>query len=253
MDGAPRIASIGAADDRYQVHGRLEIDGILRRLIAHRALVTAHGSDPGAFFVTAVLALDEHARALICDYGVDAALTERLLRGRKVTFVTQLDHVRIQFSVDEAEAIDFEGGPAFRVPVPDVVTRLQRREYYRLRVPRGRPLTCEVKLPGVKDAAGTNKRIALPVYDVSCGGLALAGWPDDWTPTPGLDLPDSALDLPELGRVAVDLRIVHVQGGIGRGANAGRFGCKFVRASGATTNLVQRYINRVEREQRALT
>ena len=253
MDAAPRIASIDDDDDRYQVHGGLEIAGILRRLIAHRAHVTAHASDHGAFFVTAVLALDEDAGTLICDYGVDAAQTERLLRGPTLTFVTQLDHVRIQFSVDEATTIDYEGGPAFRVPVPDVLTRLQRREYYRLRIPRGRPLYCQVKLPGVKDAAGNDKRVALPVLDISCGGLALAGWPDDWRPKAGLDLPDSALELPDLGHLAVDLRIVHVQGTLGRGANAGRFGCKFVRPSGATTNLVQRYINRIERELRALT
>ena len=36
-------------------------------------------------------------------------------------------------------------------------------------------------------------------------------------------------------------------------AGGGRFGCAFVRPSGAVTNLVQRYINRIEREQRALT
>jgi c-di-GMP-binding flagellar brake protein YcgR len=252
MDAPPRIASIDAADDRYQVWNRLEIAGILRRLIAHRGHVTVHASDHGAFFVTAVLALDEDDDTLVCDYGVDAALTERLLRGPKLTFVTQLDHVRIQFSVAEATRIDYEGGPAFRVPVPDVVTRLQRREFYRLRIPRGRPLYCEVKLPGIKDAAGSDKRVALPVFDISCGGLALSGWPEEFVPSTGMDLPDSWMNVPDLGRLAVDLRIVHVQGTSGRGPNGGRFGCKFLRASGATTNLVQRYINRIEREQRAL-
>lgn len=252
MDAPPRIASIDAADDRYQVWNALEIAGIIRRLIAHRANVTAHGTDHATFFVTAVLALDEDSNTLVCDYGVDAALTERLLHSPKITFVTQLDHVRIQFSVTAARKIDYEGGPAFRVPVPDVVTRLQRREFYRLRIPRGRPLYCEVKLPSALDAAGSAKRVAFPVYDISCGGLALAGWPDDFKPTPGLDLPDSWMNLPDLGQLVVDLRVVHVQGSNGRGANAGRFGCKFVRPSGSVTNLVQRHINRIEREQRAL-
>jgi c-di-GMP-binding flagellar brake protein YcgR len=196
-----------------------------------------------------VLALDEDSHTLVCDYGVDAALTERLLHSPRITFVTQLDHVRIQFSVTEAQKIDYEGGPAFRVPVPDVVTRLQRREFYRLRIPRGRPLYCEVKLPSTVDAAGSAKRVAFPV---SCGGLALAGWPDDFKPTTGLDLPDSWMNLPDLGRLVVDLRVVHVQGSHGRGPSAGRFGCKFVHPSGSVANLVQRYIHRIEREQRAL-
>jgi flagellar brake protein len=251
MEGTSRIASIDAADDRYQVHGALEIAGIMRRLIASRSHVSAHGSDH-VFFVTAVLAIDEDEDLLICDYGVDAALTERLVRGPKMTFVTQLDHVRIQFTVEGAETIDYEGGPAFRVPVPNVVTRLQRREFYRLRIPRGRPLYCELKLPDPKDAQGFGKRVAFPVYDISCGGLALAGWPDDFKPSSGTELPDSWMDLPDLGRLAVDLRIVHVQGSNGRGPNAGRFGCKLVRANAGAVNLIQRYINRIEREQRAL-
>jgi len=252
LDAPPRIASIDADDDRYQVRGALEIAGILRRLITHRANVTAHGSDHGTFFVTAVLALDEDDDSLVCDYGVDAAATERLLRSPKITFITQLDHVRIQFSVTQAQRIDYEDGPAFRVPVPRVVTRLQRREFYRLRIPRGRPLYCEVKLPAAVDAAGSAKRVAFPVYDISCGGLALSGWPDDFTPTVGLDLPDCWMDLPDLGRLVVDLRVVHVQGTHGRGTGAGRFGCKFVRPGGNVANLVQRHINRIEREQRAL-
>ena len=249
----PRIASIDAADERYQVWNALEIANILRRLITHRANITAHGSDHATFFVTAVLALDDDSDTVVFDYGVDAALTERLLHSPRITFITQLDHVRIQFGVDAAEKIDYEGGPAFRVPIPEVVTRLQRREFYRLRIPRGRPLYCEVKLPSAVDAAGSAKRVAFPVYDISCGGLALAGWPEDFAPAVGLELPDCWMDLPDLGRLAVDVRVVHVQGLAGRGANAGRFGCKFVRPGNAVANLVQRYINRIEREQRALT
>lgn len=253
MDAPPRIASIDAADDRYQVRSALEIANILRRLIAHRANVSVHGSDRSAFFVTAVLALDDEDGTLVCDYGVDAALTERLLGSPRITFVTQLDHVRIQFAVSEAATIDYEGGPAFRVPMPGVVTRLQRREFYRLRIPRGRPLACQVKLPSATDASGDPKRISVAVHDVSCGGLSLADWPDGFTPTVGLELPDCWIDLPDLGRLVVDLRVLHVQGAGGRGAGGGRFGCAFVRPSGAVTNLVQRYINRIEREQRTLT
>jgi c-di-GMP-binding flagellar brake protein YcgR len=252
LEAPPRIASIGADDDRYQVHGRLEIAAILRRLIAQRSHVTVHAGDHGAFFVTAVLALDDSSDSLICDYGVDAGLTERLLRSARITFVTQLDHVRIQFSASGAERIDYEGGPAFRIAVPDVVTRLQRRDFYRLRIPRGRPLYCEVKLPADPAAPETSKRVAFPVYDISCGGLALIGWPEAWQPGVGVELADSWIDLPDLGRFVADLRIVHVEGTEGRGPGAGRFGCRFLRANPGAAMLVQRYINRIEREQRAL-
>ena len=253
FEASPQIAAISDGDDRYQVRSGLEIGRILRGLIAHHALVTAHAGDHGAFFVTAVLEVDEDDGTVVCDYGVDAALTERMLAAPRLTFVTQLDHVRVQFSVSGAVAEDYEGGPAFRVAIPEVVTRLQRREHYRLKVPRGRPLYCEVKLPGEAADAATAKRVSLVVYDISCGGVALSGWPSDFVPQPSLELPDAWIELPDLGRLVVDLRVVHVQGTAGRGPNLGRFGCRFENLNAAATMLVQRYINRIEREQRALT
>lgn len=252
LAASPRIAEISDGDDRYQVRGALEIGHILRGLIAHRALVTAHAGDHGAFFVTAVLEVDEESGTIVCDYGVDAAVTERLLNANRLTFITQLDHVRVQFKVRGALAEDYEGGPAFRVAIPEVVTRLQRREHYRLKVPRGRPLYCEVQPSVDAEHSSAGKRIALPVYDISCGGIALTGWPDTFVPRPSMNLPDAWIELPDLGRLVADLRIVHVQGTSGRGPSAGRFGCRFANANHGATMLVQRYINRIEREQRAL-
>lgn len=249
LDASPRIATISDGDDRYQVRSRLEIVKILRGLIAHRALVTAHG-DHGAFFVTAVLEVDEDDGTIVCDYGVDAPATERLLASSTLTFVTQLDHVRVQFKAGSAAAFQYEGGPAFRVDIPEVVTRLQRREHYRLKVPRGRPLHCQLMPPGASPGTGT--RVAIAVYDISCGGVALAGWQAGAEPAPALELPDTWIELPDLGRLVVDLRVVHVQRAGGRGSSPSRVGCRFSNASPGATMLVQRYINRIEREQRAL-
>lgn len=247
-----RVAAIASGDDRYQVYNALEIGRILRGLIAQRALVIVHARDHGATFVTAVLELDEEDGTIVCDYGVDAALTERLLNAPDLTFVTQLDHVRVQFVAGDARVETYEGGPAFRIPVPDVLTRLQRREHYRLKVPRGRPLQCTFTVAADPPVPGTGRRIALPVYDISCGGLALVGWPDDFRPSPGQDLPGATIALPDLGDLVVDLRVVHVEGASGSGPSAGRFGCRFAKASPGATILVQRYINRIEREMRAL-
>jgi flagellar brake protein len=251
FEGSPQIATISERDDRYQVRSALEIGKILRGLIAHHALVTAHAGEHGAFFVTAVLEVDEDEGTIVCDYGVDAALTERLLGAPSLTFVTQLDHVRVQFSVSGAVAIDYEGGPAFRVDMPDVAVRLQRREHYRLKVPRGRPLYCQLA-PSSAHGGADGKRIAVPIYDISCGGMGLFGWEGEPVPAPALELSGAWVELPDLGRLVVDLRVVHLQRATGRAGALSRVGCRFVNVSAAATMLVQRYINRIEREQRAL-
>jgi c-di-GMP-binding flagellar brake protein YcgR len=248
----PRLAEISDGDDRYRVRGTLEIETILRRLIATHATVSVHASGFGSFFVTAVLAFDEDDDTLILDYGVDAAMTERLLQAPRLSFATQLDHVRIQFSAEGAERVLYDGGLAFRIAAPDVLVRLQRREFYRLRIPRGRPLYCAIKLPGVEEGKPSLARASLPVYDISCGGLALSGWPATFRPQPAMALVDTWLELPDLGTIVADLHVVHVQGIVGQGASAGRFGCRFVKTSPGAITLIQRYINRIEREQKAL-
>ena len=250
---SPRIASVSDSDDRYQVRSALEIGQILRGLIAHRALVTVHAGHHGEFFLTAVLEVDAEDGTLVWDYGVDAALTERLLDAPRLTFVTHLDLVRIQFSASGATAENYEGGRAFRVGIPDVVTRLQRREHYRLKIPRGRPLHCKLKLPADPERnAESAARITLPVYDICCGGISLTGWPDDFRTRPALQLRDACIELPDLGRLGANLWVVRVQGNVGHGPNAGRLGCRFVGVNPGIAMLVQRYINLIEREQRAL-
>lgn len=252
LEVAPRIAAIADSDERYHVTSPLEIGQILRGLLAQRALISAHAGRHGAFFLTALLEVDDEDGTLVCDYGVDAALTERLLEEPLLTFVTQLDHVRIQFSASGATVENYEGGRAFRVAVPDVVMRLQRREHYRLKIPRGRPLYCEIKLPADAQKVTSAQQITLPVHDISCGGVALTGWPENFGPRPGLQLPDASIELPALGRLVANLWVVLVESSGGRGPNTGRFGCRFVGANPGVAMLVQRYINRVEREQRAL-
>ena len=58
LDSVPRIASLGADDDRFQVHGALEIAGIMRRLISHRSLVSAQQRPCGFFACAAALDVD---------------------------------------------------------------------------------------------------------------------------------------------------------------------------------------------------
>lgn len=249
MHVPPRVAIIASHDDRYRVAGALEIAMLLRGLITQHALVTAYGAG-GEFFVTALLAAEESADRLVFDYGVDAALTERMLAGGSLMCVTQLDHVRIQFEVRAPQRVEYEDAPAFATPFPESLTRLQRREHYRLRVPRGRPLHCDFAVP-VEEGA-PERRVMLPVSDISCGGIALVGWPDGFLPRPGQTLADARIALSDLGTINADLYVVHVEGAGGRGPEAGRFGCRFVQQRPGDATLIQRYINRIERERRAM-
>ena len=238
-------AAKSEADDRYQVRSRLEIVATLRAVLSRRALVTVHSGRE--FIVTAVLAVNPDFEEVIFDYGVDRAMTERLLQASQLEIVTQLDNIRIELAAARAEAVSFEGAPAFRIRLPEVMTRLQRREYYRIRIPLGRPLRCQV----APDPERTEHTVTLRVADLSCGGAALVDVPPSLAPVAGMVYRQCRIALPDLGTVTADLFVVHVHPDTTRAVPTVRFSGQFLGINDATRALIQRYINRIEREKRA--
>ena len=227
-------------DERFRIHSRMEIVGLLRSVSAHREIVTVQFGGQQDFVVSAVLAVNPDFEELVLDYGADEAAMQRLLRASRLRISTQLDHVRLSFNAEGAEAVSFEGGAAFRVRLPDSLLRFQRRESYRLKIPLGRPLMCHVPEPG------SGAPLAIKVRDISVAGIGLVDYPPSLLLTMGQVLEGCRVSLPDLGPLVADLEVMHATQGEVR-----RCGCRFKNLPLPMANLIQRYITRVEREQHA--
>jgi len=236
--------------ERFQVHSRLEIIAILRSVIEHRAFVTLTFGSRNDFIVTALLAMNPDFEELIFDYGADANANQRLVGASNIELSTELDHIKIQFSVQRAEPTQFQGGPAFRIRMPSSVTRLQRRDNYRVRLPMSQPATCTLQL----DPALPSSSVAIRIFDVSCGGMALIDYPADLNLVPGTVYPNCRIDLREIGRVTADVEIMHVMEKVSKNSVRSRIcGCRFKNIANATVTQIQRYINKIEREHKLLS
>ena len=191
---------------------------------------------------------------LVCDYGVDAALTERLLAAPQphVRHAARSRPCPVR-SERCGRPKTTRVGRRFASPLPEVVTRLQRREHYRLKVPRGRPLYCQLTPPveaaGSQDReADRRSRLRHLLRRCRAHGMArrLRAAAAQWSyPTCGSSSPTSDVWSSTFASCTSRARS-------DAGPNAGRFGCRFANANHGATMLVQRYINRIEREQRAL-
>lgn len=245
LDHASKPDAISPDAERYQVASRLEIIAILRSLIDASALVTVYFGDYGEFILTALLAVNPDFEELIIDYGANEAADRRLLQASRLQFVTQLDHIRIQFPASRAEATAFEGRSAFRVRVPNTIMRLQRREYYRIKTPMVRPLVCALHL----DEEDASKKTEIKIFDLSCGGLALLETGSGTKLVPGAVYRQARIDLPDIGSVITDIEVMHLlQTTNKQQQKSTRYGCRFIHVPMAMVTLVQRYINKVERE-----
>ena len=128
------------------------------------------------------------------------------------------------------------------------MSRFQRRENFRAKIPLAHALRCNLCLDPVRNATTT-----IRIFDVSGGGIALVGYPSSLALIPGQIYRSCGIDLPELGRVTTDLEIIHVLKKRGHRVTGTRFaGCRFRNMSNAMLTLIHRYVNKVECGQSAL-
>ena len=232
-------------DDRYAVTSSLEIGQILQNL-ARRAVLLRADLAGGGLFLTSIVAVDAAGGRMWLDTAASPDEVDRVLRAARIKCAGSLDKVQIQFQCSGMKADKYEGRPAFRVPLPQSLLRLQRREHFRIETPLVTPLKCLVTQ--IRD--GRTVRVELIATDISCGGIAFGTAPGQFEPMAGeiypctIALPGGALN------TAIEVHHTHIVKGTG-GRESLRSGFSFVNPTGPMITAIQRYIMQLERERRA--
>jgi c-di-GMP-binding flagellar brake protein YcgR len=225
------------------VHSHVEILGLLRDIANKRALLTIHFNEGAEFIVTSLLAVNPDFEEVVIDCGADRRANAHLLEASRLTVVTFLDHIKIQFVTGRAQETTYQGHPAFRIRVPESMLRLQRRNYYRVKVPLGRPVLCRVPR-----ADHPGRHLDLKVLDISVGGIALLTVPETFDREVGQLVEECRVTLPEHGDFHVSLEVRNSEMlAEGPKQNLKRLGCQFIALPGTVTGQIQRYILQIER------
>ncbi|MCA3211956.1 MAG: flagellar brake protein [Burkholderiaceae bacterium] len=234
----------------FMVYSRVEILAMLRQLGERGNLITCYFDQHDGFAVTVLLAVNQEFEEAIFDLPGDTAALQRLLAADELVFVAFVGQIKLQFRARKAETTHHEGKPAIRVRLPREVLRLQRRDSFRVRTPIAKPATCLVPHPvGTTRNDGPRTYEQLKVLDLSVGGVALLTYPERFALTAGQALRDCYLDLPGIGQLAISLTVRHVDV-VPDNEHARRCGCELVRLPPQARLMLQRYVNRVEAEQR---
>lgn len=232
--------------ERFAIYSRHEIAATLRQFIDENVLVTAYYDEGPGFVVTALLAVNADFEELVFDGAPDETSQRRLLGSKQIVFVAFLDHIKVQFVARHAEATAFDERSAFRVRMPDQILRLQRRDFFRVRPPMSKPATCLVP-----HAADAKQYESLRVLDLSVGGLAVLAYPEKFELPTNRVIENCFLDLPGIGSISVSINVRHVDR-VAKDDKARRFGCEFVDMAPQARVMLQRYVNRIDAEQRKL-
>jgi c-di-GMP-binding flagellar brake protein YcgR len=226
------------------LYSRAEILAILRRLADQRTLVTVYTDGDSEFAVSMVLQVDPDFDVIDFDMPADAQAQARVLAARELVFVIFLENIKVQFRADVAKAVRALDGAAFRVRLPAQLLRLQRREYFRVRTPVGARPTCLVP-----QSDGATKYESVQLTNISVGGLAAMTYPRLFDLPVGCVVHDCYLNLPGIGTIQIAFRVVNLYAADADHPSR-RFGCEFVDLSTQARMMIQRYVNRMEAEQR---
>ncbi|QDQ27491.1 hypothetical protein FNU76_14625 [Chitinimonas arctica] len=230
----------------YLLRTPMEIGFVLRSLAQKSDLVSIY-FDHGQFaFLSTILECDPKTQRFWFDIsGVDA-INRAFLRSTHAVFAVAPEGVRIQFVLHGGVTeVAYDERPAFEAHFPDDLIKLQRREYFRLDTPIGRPLICKLRHPN-------GKVLDLPLHDISIGGMGL--WMQGQVEVEQLDVfPGCRIDLGTFGMVELTLEIRSKRQVTKRdGTVQTMLGTRFVDLPRQTENLLQRYIAQLERERHQL-
>jgi len=232
---------------QYLLRERREIAFVLRQLAAKRNMITAYYGERGDFLISSVVAVAKDERNVFLDLGTNEEVIASAMIGGQLLCVTQLEKVKIQFALSSLERTRFEGFSALQAPIPEVLLRLQRREYYRLAAPSSDALICQIPI----DIAGKG-RVDARVVDISGGGIAVVAPPEGMIFEPDTTYAQCRLLLPEHGPITATLRVRNVFRMTSKsGIEMIRAGCQFIDLSAPMANAVQRYILKAERDRNA--
>lgn len=239
-----RIELAGSEDaSRFMLGTQVEIVFLLRELVRTRALVTVRTDTADTSLLSTLLAVDEAAGTLVFDAGSDDRTNRRLQESPRLAFLTTLERVRVLFAGCGARLILHDHRPAFAMPIPSEVMRLQRREYFRLTASVVTPIDCIVPLP----AQASGGHAVARLHDIGLGGVCLIGEPAGVSLDPGATHRNCRIELPGIGTMVTTLEVCHSFRVTGLDRHTvRRTGCRFVRPSHAALALLNRFILKTE-------
>lgn len=250
------IEAITESDEKdCLVTSSKQIMSILRTMAENATKSALYYNTNQNFIMTSVLDVDEDGMWI--EQGMSATVNHLITESKYPTLVGSHAQVKVQFSVNTAFSVTYDGEPALFLPFPTKLYRLQRREYFRLSLPPTEQLHCIIDTENFIDEDDESgsldlsvSDIKMPAADISGGGIGLICMPDEVCLQPGETYENCQIALPGAGTVLVSFTVMNLitLSTTRAGKAIQRAGCEFVNLDGKTAAKLQRYITDKQRD-----
>lgn len=239
-------------NSEFAIHNRMEIVFTLTDLAKGRAPIHLD-AEHGVSLLTTILTVNSDSNYVQVDCSQDDNVNKQIINSGKVHFHTS-SGVKVRWFSSGLRVVSRPDGNVFSFPVPDVIERVQRRQYFRLNTPQGKgALVCRIPLPAEDEDDDKVEYLEATILDMSAGGICITvkgALPENFTQ--GTELSGCSFELPEIGRIPFGLRVcrawhVHTHSG----EDLYRVGMEFINLSRGASNIIQRYMIDLEQHQLA--
>jgi c-di-GMP-binding flagellar brake protein YcgR len=232
-------------ENDFILHAPKEILAVLRDIVTHQNRVALYFNDDNSMVLTLLLAVDE--TGVWVDASVNPQDNRHIERSSRIVFVSTHNQAKVQWVSSETSQCLFENSAAFFLPLPKKLLRLQRRDFYRLLTHEPEALSCIIRPK--PEQAHIHQEVT--VMDISIGGVALVCKEDSVELQPGMQYQNCEIDLPDIGTISATIEVKNTFEVTARnGVVSRRAGCVFVKPSGETEKMLQRYVAQMQKRGR---
>ncbi|MCW8825768.1 MAG: flagellar brake protein [Gammaproteobacteria bacterium] len=238
--------TLGKEDlSKYRLSTPKEVERTFKELIFKKEMVTVRIGETGATLLTTILDIIPEKGMFVFDKGQNQHTNTQLERANRLYFDANPNQVEVRFTSDKAASARYHGEAVFAAPIPPMLYRVQRREFFRVDTPILNPITCQI--------SGSNGVKLYDLFDISIGGIGIND------PHYQIDndlsvydiLEDCVLHIPDYGDVKIDLEIRSIYEKRRNVKQIRRLGLAYKELSNIHMTAIQRYINKRQLEKRA--
>ena len=238
--------TLGEEDlSKYRLSTSQEVERAFKELILTREMVTVRADDSSTILLTTILDVLPDKGMFVFDKGQDEKVNSKIENSKRLFFDADPNHVEIRFASMKATSARYLGESVFAAPIPAILYRVQRREFFRVDTPIINPIICQI--PG-----NTGVKI-YNLFDISIGGIGIND--PDYQLDGDLSVFDiienCILHIPEFGDIKLDLEVRNMYEKCRNFNTIRRLGFAYKELSNIHMTAIQRYINRRQMEMRA--
>lgn len=229
-------------EEEFRIVSAKEIELVLRNVAEKGSRVALYYGDTTYFILTILLDVDD--TGLWLEQSPNSTDNKRIIESDDLVCVSSHLNVKVQFTAHHASAAEYQGYPAFYLPLPESIYRVQRRDSFRLTPPPSEPLHCVIPTSEPQKKC----RLEVTIMDISTGGVKITCAENDIELEEGKTYENCQIKLPDIGTINVTITVKNLFSLTTKsGKILKRAGCQFQQLDGATSILLQRYVTNMQR------